>query len=206
MYRSRDTNQLSPSDEHHVSWSAAVYKVKNKVSSLIINTFLDVKTQIKCYRLSTESVTDSTDFYTESLASGFLTASMKMWGISDLINCNMKLLVLPFTCQLRGRRRRRHKDARSYMLTVNVWFDLITSFFFFACRFLLRWDGQRPSGTDAQPQRVWTGENMLCCQRCPHLERRLRRWRCGCDEEKNSPALLAWRCVLEVSGLVSAPW
>lgn len=78
MYRSRDTNQLSPSDEHHVSWSAAVYKVKNKVSSLIINTFLDVKTQIKCYRLSTESVTDSTDFYTESLASGFLTASMKM--------------------------------------------------------------------------------------------------------------------------------
>lgn len=63
MYRSRDTNQLSPSDEHHVSLSAAVYKVKNKVSSLIINTFLDVKTQIKCYRLSTESVTDSTDFY-----------------------------------------------------------------------------------------------------------------------------------------------
>lgn len=152
----------------------------------------------KCYRLLLTS--------TESLASGFLTASMKMWGISDLINCNMKLLVLPFTCQLRGRRRRRHKDAWSYMLTVNVWFDLITSFFFFACRFLLRWDGQRPSGTDAQPQRVWTGENMLCCQRCPHLERRLRRWRCGCDEEKNSPALLAWRCVLEVSGLVSAPW
>ena len=43
--------------------SAAVHKVKNKVSSSIWNKFLDVKTQIRCYHLSTQSVTDSTDFY-----------------------------------------------------------------------------------------------------------------------------------------------
>lgn len=47
-----------------------------------------------------------------------------------------------------------------YAVCKYVWLDL---FFIYLCRFLTWWDRQRPTGTDAQSQRVWTGKNKLCC-------------------------------------------